>query len=83
MRKCAFQGTLKFGASHIPAGESEVLVTHSAGAAPSSVVVTPSDGCEALIEVPAADIGATTFKVRLTGGISLDVDAYFCWVAVL
>ena len=83
MKRCSFTGALKFGGSHIDSGENEVTVTHSLDSAPSSVVVTPSDGCEAPVEVPVADIGATTFKVRFVGGVTLGVDAYFYWVAVV
>ena len=82
MKRCFSSITLSAGAGVIPHGDSEVVVAHTVGSEPSAVLVTPSDGCEAPIEVPDADIGAENFKVRLVGGVTLDTDANFKWVAI-
>jgi hypothetical protein len=82
MKRCSSTLTLSAGAGVISSGDSEVVVAHTVGSKPSAVLVTPSDGCEAPIEVPDADIGSSNFKVRFVGGVTLGVDAAFQWVAI-
>ena len=74
--------TLSAGTGTISAGQNDEIVSHILGVVPTAVLVTPSDGCEAPIEVPEADISDTEFKVRFVGGVTLAADAAFKWVVL-
>ena len=75
--------TVSLGSGTISAGDSEIEVSHTLGVEPTAVLVTPSDGCEAPIEVPDASITDAVFKVRFVGGVTLDTDASFKWVVLV
>jgi hypothetical protein len=74
--------TFTYGTGTIPAGATNVHVTHGCGSAPSSISVTPGLGCEAPIQVLASEIGATEFIVRFIGDVVLGADALFLWGAM-
>jgi hypothetical protein len=82
-RDIAAVSTFKYGTGTIPAGDSSVDITHGAGSAPTHVSVTPGLGCDVPLEVRASEIGATTFKVRIVGGITIGADAVFSWGALI
>jgi len=75
--------TVSVGSGTIEAGNTEVEVSHTLGVEPTAVLVTPSDGCEAPIEVPDASITDAVFKVRFVGGVTLTADASFKWVVLV
>lgn len=75
--------TLSAGTGTISAGDNEVTVSQTLGKVPTAILVTPSDGCEAPLEVPEADISDTEFKVRFVGSLTLSGDAAFKWVALV
>lgn len=75
--------TVSAGTGTIEAGNTEVEISHTLAVEPTAVLVTPSDGCEAPIEVPDASITDTVFKVRFVGGITLGSDAGFKWVVLV
>lgn len=72
--------TLGYGKSKIDSGNNYVDVAHGLGGTPTAVNITPADGCEAPIQVPAASLGATTFRVQFIGGLTLGSDANFYWM---
>lgn len=74
--------TLNAGIGTISAGQNSATVSHPLGSVPSAVQVSPSDGCEAPIEVPVSGITGSEFVVRFVGGITLDADAKFMWVVL-
>ena len=72
-----------FGEGNIAAGNNYVDVTHGCGATPTIILITPEDGFDSPYEVPRANIGATTFRVRYKGGVTQTegVTGYFLWEA--
>ena len=70
------------GVGMFPAGDSEVEINHTLGRSPTAVLITPFESCAAPVEVLQSSIDASKFTVRLVGGITLDEDAKFSWVAI-
>mgnify|MGYP001269072625 CR=1 FL=1 len=70
------------GVGTITAGDSEVEIDHTLGDSPTAVLITPFESCAAPVEVLQSSIDASKFTVRLAGGVVLDEDAKFSWVAI-
>lgn len=70
------------GVGIIATGQSSTEISHTLGASPTAVLITPFESCPAPVEVLQSSIDASKFTVRLVGGITLDEDAKFSWVAI-
>ena len=75
--------TLSAGTGTISAGDNSVTISHTLGVDPTAGLATPSDGCEAPVEVTDASISSTEFVVRFVGDVTLEEDAKFKWVALI
>lgn len=75
--------TVSAGSGIILAGNTHVHVAHVLAVVPTAVLVTPSDGCDAPIEVPDSDISDTEFIVQFVGGVTLAGNANFKWAVLV
>lgn len=80
-RDSGAMAAFKYGIGTIPAGATHVHVTHGCGSKPHVVVITPSLGCEAPVQVLDSESGATEFIARFIGDVVLGADALFLWGA--
>jgi len=72
------------GEGSIVAGANYADVTHSLGAVPTFIAITPETGLDAPYEIVRASTSATIFRVAYKGGLTqpAGTTGYFLWRAI-
>lgn len=82
MKKCSSASGVVGGIDYLYADTNSIVILHGLDHVPTSVVVTPAEGCTAPIAVVIDSMTDRFFEVHFIDGVTLPVDCRFTWMAL-